>query len=576
MNSELFLEGVSTITELVEKRAREQPSRLAYCFLERGEPGARLTYQALKETSDAVASALFSLGAPGERVLLAFPPGLAFVRAFFGTIRADAAAVPVPSPDRRGLAKSVQRIEAVAENCSARILLTTPALLESKPEVCRLAPGLERLHWLAVEEDAVTQNESPSALPPPLSDGNSLALLQYTSGSTAAPRGVMVSHCNLLTNCALVRRAFEQNEDCVLVSWLPMHHDMGLIGCLLQPLYCGYPDYLMSPTEFIKQPVRWLRAISKYRATISGGPNFAYDLCVRTVTDEQRRELDLSSWRVAFCGSEPVHAKTLARFSDAFREQGFQARHLYPCYGLAEATLIVSGGPKQDPPKVMHVDEAALAQHAVDPVGVEQGRALVSCGHIDEVQDVRIVDPDRLVAVSPGAVGEIWIRGPSVAGGYWNQPELNHDLFGARTCDGEGPFLRTGDLGFVRESELYVCGRIKDVIIVRGKNHYPQDIEQTVQETLPGLRVGGAVAFAVAEGEQESVVVVVEASPAMLKQVNGSDWQGRIREAIFADHNLKLSDVVLTKQGTIRRTTSGKLARSACRADYLAQKESPS
>lgn len=573
MDSVRLREGVSTVTELLEKRAREQPDRLAYRALERGQPASgQLSYAELHARACATAAALLSRGAPGQRVLLVFPPGLDFPVAFFGTLLAEAIAVPVVAPDRRSLERGVMRLAAVAENCAATFLLTTPELLARRGDICALVPALDRLEWLSLAELPATTGGPESLASSASSDG--LALLQYTSGSTAAPRGVKVTHANLLTNCEQVRRAFHQNEECVVVSWLPMHHDMGLIGCLLQPLYCGYPGYLMSPTEFIKHPVRWLQAVSEVRATISGGPNFAYDLCVRGITDEQRRELDLSSWRVAFCGAEPVHASTLQRFCETFRDCGFAPESLYPCYGLAEATLIVSGSRGHPLPTRVEFDDAALsAGVAQAPAPGTSGRTLVSCGQATDGQEIRIVAPGTRHTLPEDRVGEVWVSGPSVAAGYWNQPDLDGLVFAVKTSDGEGPFLRTGDLGFLRDGELYVCGRLKDMIIVRGRNHHPEDIERNVQEAVPEVRVGGVVAFGVPRLEHEEVVVVLEAPAALVQGERAAQVTQRVREAVSLAHSIALADVVLVKPGTLRRTTSGKLARSACRADYQATRD---
>jgi acyl-CoA synthetase (AMP-forming)/AMP-acid ligase II len=564
MDSARLLQGVSTVVELLEKRAREQADQLAFCFLTRGEQeAAQRTYGELKGAADRVAALLIDGGAVGERALLMYPPGLAFAEAFFGSLRAGTTAVPVPAPDQRGLAQSLPRLSAIAKDCGARFLLTTAQFAGMRSIVAETAPDLADLTWLVTD----TLGHAETHFQSQRIEGSSLAFLQYTSGSTAAPRGVMVSHGNLLHNCALVQRAFEQDENSILVTWLPLHHDMGLIGCLLQPLYSGYPDYLMAPLDFIKQPARWLKAISKYRATISGGPNFAYELCVRTITDEQRLELDLSSWRIAFCGAEPVHATTLRRFADRFSVCGFQERSLYPCYGLAEATLIVTGGPKAAPPTTVWVEEAALAEgNVLVRQASERGKSLVSCGRADVGQEVLIVDPERLQPTSE--VGEIWLKGPSVAEGYWNSVPLTEAVFGARTADGNGPYLRTGDLGFVLAGELYVCGRIKDLIIAFGKNHYPQDIEQTVHAVLPELRVGGVVAFSVPKDEAEALVIVVEAAAPTLKAL-GEELTTRLRAAVLQEHQLAVHDVVLARPGAIRRTTSGKLARALCRRDYL-------
>jgi acyl-CoA synthetase (AMP-forming)/AMP-acid ligase II len=449
------------------------------------------------------------------------------------------------------------------------------------------------MRWLA--SDSLADELSDQWREPEI-NGDTLAFLQYTSGSTASPKGVMVSHANLLHNERVIHAAFEHNEQCSGVSWLPVYHDMGLIGTMLQPLYAGFPFTLMSPVDFLQRPVRWLNAISKYRATVSGGPNFAYDLCVRKVSDEQKESIDLSSWDLAFSGAEPVQASTIEAFSKAFEQCGFRRETFYPCYGLAESTLFVTGDIKSRVPVVLDVEAEALQEHKVIEAlsdGSASARKLVSCGRVWLDQTVQIVDSETLVPCPPGAIGEIWVSGPSVTKGYWGLPEESERTFGAYAAgqSREGPFLRTGDLGFLQANELYVTGRCKDLIIFNGRNYYPQDIEWTVERCHPGLRLGCSAAFSLEIDREERLIVVaeverryqqkVQAPPSGERRVEDeptmsdgaasdfSEVMAAIRRAIAAEHELPAYAIGLLKSGSIPKTSSGKIQRHLCKKAFL-------
>lgn len=394
--------------------------------------------------------------------------------------------------------------------------------------------------------------------------GGTLAFLQYTSGSTDLPKGVKVSHANLLHNQQLIREAFGHTSQDLIAGWLPLYHDMGLIGNVLQPLYLGVPCVLMSPVHFLQKPARWLSAVTRYRATTSGGPNFAYDLCVRQITDEQRATFDLSSWTLAFNGAEPVRAATLVRFQERFASCGFSRRAFYPCYGLAESTLFVTGGSRGEP----------LNMHVPDPSQCGQDRpaadSLIGCGTVRPGAHVRIVDPETRLACPDGRTGEIWVSGPSVACGYWEKDEETHSTFSARVADGgDEIFLRTGDLGFIEKNQLFVSGRLKDLIIIRGRNHYPHDIERTVEECYPGLRAGGGAAFSVVVVDEETLVVVQEVEP----RAKALDWEAAVTaicKAVAQQHEVAVATVVLIKAGTLPKTSSGKVQRRLCRTRFIA------
>jgi amino acid adenylation domain-containing protein len=529
--------GLPSLDVTLATRAHQDPDRIAFTVLgqeaDGGEPAtASLTFGELERRVGRVAARLEELHAREAPVVLAYPTSLEFVVAFLACLRAGACAVPTPLP--AGGPGELRRVDSIVRDTGAAVLLTA-------------AGGGEAL---AREGLTVVTTGGASALPdspgPPPSGpcGDRAALLQYTSGSTSEPKGVVVSHANLVHNQQLIEHAFEHGPDTVIVSWLPTFHDMGL-ACVLQAVHAGCHSVLMPPQAFLSEPARWLRAISHFRATTSGAPDFGYALCARYVTAEQRAGLDLSSWRVAFDGSEPVRASTLHRFAETFRDAGFDERRFVPCYGLAEATLLVTASP---------LDAAVEVHDGFVSSGVPVG------------QRVAIAGPDG-TELPVGEVGEVWVSGPSVAGGYWNRPEESRATFEARLAGAPAErFLRTGDLGFMRDGQLHVTGRLKDLIIVRGANHYPQDVERTVEGCAPALRRGRSAAFSVDSGDGEAVVVVCEVKPAGRDPAPLGD---AIRRAVRAEHGIALHDLVLAGPGSVPLTTSGKVRRRACRAAYL-------
>jgi acyl-CoA synthetase (AMP-forming)/AMP-acid ligase II len=423
-----------------------------------------------------------SRGLAGERALLLYPAGLDFIAGFLGCLYAGVVAVPVYPPRRN---RSMTRIQAIADDAEAKVALTTDIVLSRVEDLIDDSPHLRQLTWLDTRHVPAGM-ERRWVLPD--IHGETLAFLQYTSGSTGTPKGVVLNHANLVHNSALIAHAFEHTRTSLGVFWLPSYHDMGLIGGILQPIYVGRPNVLMSPMTFLQKPFRWLSAIARFHATSAGGPNFAYEHCIQKVTPEQRKQLDLSSWKLAFNGAEPVRAETLRRFAETFAPCGFRAEAFYPCFGLAEATLIVSGGYVAKPPIIRSFDSAALTQGKVQEVagGSPTARDLVGCGQTLPDQKIVIAHPEKKTTCPPNAIGEIWVSGPSMAQGYWNQPDVTETTFHAHLQDtGDGPFLRTGDLGFMLDGELFVTGRLKDLIILRGVNYYPQDIEPTAARRLP-------------------------------------------------------------------------------------------
>lgn len=557
--------GPATLVELLRHRARYQPEDVAFTYLVDGEDEqVHLTYAELDRQARTIGAWLESHGLVGGRALLLYPAGLEFVAAFFGCLYAGVGAVPVYPPRRN---RSLVRIQAIADDARAKVALTTESVLTRVDPLIDETPHLKQLTWLAtcrIPDEMGQQWEMPDVR------GDTLAFLQYTSGSTGTPKGVMLSHANLVHNSALISYAFEHTRSGLGVFWLPSYHDMGLIGGILQPMYVGRPNVLMSPMAFLQKPFRWLSAISRFGGTTSGGPNFAYDLCVRKITPQQRQELDLSSWEVAFNGAEPVREETLKEFSRTFAGCGFRRQAFYPCYGLAEATLIVSGGYARELPVVRSFDaEALTAGRAIAcEAGSPGARGLVGCGETLPDQRISIADPDTMRRCGEGRVGEIWVAGPSVAGGYWQQAPRTESTFGAYLKDsGEGPFLRTGDLGFMLDGELYVTGRLKDLVIVHGVNHYPQDIEITVQRAHRRLREDCGAVFAVEENGRQELVVVQEVE--RRKQGDFESIFAAVRRAVASEHELSLDAIVLVKAGSIPKTSSGKIQRHACREGYL-------
>ncbi|WP_224248813.1 non-ribosomal peptide synthetase [Hyalangium gracile] len=561
----------ATLVDLLRERARREPDFPLYTFLADGEEQEELlTCAGLDHRARMIAAGLSQL-APGERVLLLYPPGLDYIAAFFGCLYAGVVAVPVYPPRHD---RSLARLQAIALDAQATAGLIRTEHLELLRQFFPLAPELEKLTWIAT--DTLDERAARAWTPPSLT-GAERAFFQYTSGSTSLPKGVMLSHRNLLRNLEAIRIRFRQSRSSRVVTWLPPYHDMGLIGGLLQPLYTGYPAVLMSPADFLQQPLRWLRTISRYDATTSGGPDFAYALCVRKARPELCEGLDLSSWRVAFNGAEPIRPETLESFARTFEPFGFRRESFLLCYGLAEATLLVTGSEVGRPPRVETFDGASLQRGQA--VAVETARsdahALVSSGRNALDGRVVIVDPEQGTPLPDGTIGEIWVSGSSVADGYWNRPDTTAQTFQASLRgSGEGPFLRTGDLGFLRDEELFVTGRAKDLLIIRGLNHYPQDIERTVERSHPAIRPGSGAAFSVEADGEERLVIVYEVSARHVS--NGLDEViEAIRRDVSRQHELIVYAVELLEPGTVPKTSSGKIQRHACRAGFLAGELQP-
>ena len=497
-----------TLVDILSNRAEFQPNETIYDFLLDGEnEKISLTYGQLEQKAKAIATYLQSVSSPQDRVLLLYPAGLDYITAFFGCLYAGVIAIPAypPRPNR-----SLSRIQNILRNAKTDLALTNNETLFGLERQLELAPELKKLRWIST--DNIARNSAGDWRTPQVA-ADSIAFLQYTSGSTAEPKGVKIAYRNLLHNLEAIHRCFRHSPESRGVIWLPPYHDMGLIGGILQPLYGGFPVTLMSPLMFLQNPLRWLKAISQHRATTSGGPNFAYDLCIRKIKPEHLSELDLSSWQVAFNGAEPINHETLTKFTQTFAPYGFNPEAFYPCYGMAEATLIISGGSKDSAVVTKTVQGKALEENKIVTAEVNEpySYTLVSCGQSLIDQKIAIANPETLVSCQPGEVGEIWVSGASIAQGYWQQPEITAATFDAYLQDTqEGPFLRTGDLGFLDHGELFFTGRLKDMIVIKGRNHYPQDIEKTVEETNIWIRPSGVASFSIELDGEEKLVVLAE------------------------------------------------------------------
>ncbi|MFH0725768.1 MAG: aminotransferase class I/II-fold pyridoxal phosphate-dependent enzyme [Pseudomonadota bacterium] len=564
----ICMQALPNLIHLLRRRVETDREKTVYTFLKDGElQEARLTYGKLECRALAIAAHLHSLLSPGERVLMFFPPGIEFPTAFFGCLCAGMVAVPTYLPYSNRFMASLGTTVSDARPTVA--LTTTSTLNEYRRQIDQI-PGLMALKWIPTD---TIPDELATDWKEPLVGADTLAVLQYTSGSTGSPKGVMVSHGNLLHNSSLIHAFFGNSPSSRGVIWLPPYHDMGLVGGIVGTVYAGMDTILMSPVHFIQKPLRWLMAISRYRATASGGPNFAYDLCVRKITPEQKSGLDLSSWEVAFNGAEPVRRETLHRFAAAFESCGFRKKAFLPCYGLAETTLIASGCDKSAEPKFLQADAQALkaGRLALMAENSAYDLHLVGNGGTPPGHRIVIVDPEKLTLCKSDEIGEIWIAGPSVAKGYWGRPEDSEQTFRARLADkGEGPFLRTGDLGFIHDGQLFVTGRLKDLIIIRGLNHYPQDIERTVERSHEALRAGGfGAAFSVEVGDEERLVVVQEIERRYIKNLDATAVIGAIRQSVTREHEIQAYAVVLLKTAALPKTTSGKVKRQLCREQFI-------
>lgn len=560
-----------SLVEVVQYWAVKAPQKISCTFLVK-DWEEKMTYAELDLHARAIAAYIQERGAQqGDRILLVFSPGIPIIQAFFGCLYAGCIAVPIYPPAHEKLLEKAHRI---ISNAKPVLTIMTKEHLQKFSELDpKGMPHLDQVPCIAIE--AINTEHSGQWNPPALT-GNDVAFLQYTSGSTMHPKGVMVSHLNLLDNMDKIYHAYEMNKETLVFSWLPPHHDMGLIGSILTPIYGGIPVVMMSPFTFLQNPLSWLQNISKYKATISASPNFGYDYCVKRIQEEKKQGLDLSSWRIASNGAEPIRKETLEKFYHAFKNYGFHQNVFYPCYGLAEATLLVTGSIPQKPYKTLTLAKEHYQDHRVHfaEANSPNHHNLVSCGRF--VQTVKIVDPDTLTLCDNDQVGEIWVHSDSVAQGYWQQKEeTEHAFHGQINGDASHQnYLRTGDLGFVHEQELYVTGRIKDLIILYGKNHYPQDIEYSIVHAPMHTRLGKCAAFVMQTGHEYKLVVMCEVKNRFMEPEEQEALFNEIFELVYQSHQLEVYQIVLIPLKAMPHTTSGKIRRNFCRK-YLLENTLP-
>jgi acyl-CoA synthetase (AMP-forming)/AMP-acid ligase II len=561
----MTLAPFGSLIELLRHRARGNPGGRAYVYLsDQGSEAASLTFAELERRARVIAGRLTQQGGSGERALLLCPPGLDFLAGFFGCLLAGVIAVPMMLP-RRNSARDAA--DSIVADCAPRFALTTASVLNGARGDLAQRFAEAGLEWIVLDDDSLGAGVPDASLAGPQRDD--IAMLQYTSGSTSAPKGVVVSHANLLDNLEMICIATGNTASSTYVSWVPLYHDMGLILNALQALYVGSACVLMAPVNFVRHPLSWLRAISTYRAEVAGGPNFAFDLCVSRYQPEPMDGIDLSGWKVAFTGAEQVRADTIARFAETFAPHGFDPGAFWPGYGMAEASVLISAGHRGRGAVTRTVGRAGLQRHVVEaPSGEDDAQVLVGCGRELVGERIAIVDAETCRRVAPVQVGEVWVRGANVARGYWGNDTASGVTFAAR-IDGEAAadWLRTGDLGFLDdEGELYITGRIKELIIIRGINHYPQDIEHTVQRCHPALTAHGGAAFAVEEADgSERFVVVQEVERTLRHALDTGDVIAAIREAIVDEHEIAPYRIVLLRPGALPKTSSGKIQRNLAR-----------
>jgi acyl-CoA synthetase (AMP-forming)/AMP-acid ligase II len=563
-----------TLVDILKWRASETPDRPAHIFLVDGEKTEEVhTYAELDRKARAIAARLQSLGGKGERVMILLQPGLQFISAYFGCLYAGHVAIPLYPHLRKKKDNILTRIMNVAKDARPVAVISNTVIESASSQFFQEVEETRSTPWVNLDQLSLAEAENWKDLH---LDPDEIAFLQYTSGSTNVPKGVMVSHGNLVHNTQAIYKKFNANYNSRGVVWLPPYHDMGLIGGILEPIYGGFLVYLMPPPYFLQRPLRWLEAISRLKTDISGGPNFAYEYCVKKVRPEQRDQLDLSHWKTAFSGAEPINPDTLRRFADYFAPCGFHYDNYQPCYGLAEGTLLVTSVEQTDDPVTAFFNKEGLEKNQIIPTSeMESSRELVGCGDVGFEMGVRIVNPDTLELCKPNEIGEVWASGGSIAKGYWAKPEQSEETFNAHIKDtGEGPFMRTGDLGFMRDGQLYITGRIKELIIIDGSNHYPQDIEWTVEKCHEAVRPHGVSAFPVEVDGSEKLVLMTEIEPRILRDMTDElrrEIRRAIKSGVSAEHDLSVHEIVFVNR--LPRTTSGKIRHHQCKKEFLAMLE---
>ena len=557
----------TTYTEVIKNRTKSFPNHVVFRYLEDGiNENGSFTFLQLQYRAQAIAASLQRTGKKGDSVLLLFQPSLEYIASLYACFYSGFVAVPAYPPRRN---RGIDRIYRIFKDSRTEICLVSKQVYDDIQRNYSDNEVFNNLKWIIYEdidesEHKHFQNEELNS--------EDLALIQYTSGSTGQPKGVMITQLNLLYNSEYIRQSFSISKETVGVHWLPLFHDMGLIGGVLQAPYACCLNVNMPPMAFLKNPLNWLSAIHKYRGTIAGGPNFAFDYCIDKTKEEDRNALDLSSMKVFFCGAEPIRKTTLKNFTDAFRKSNVRENQLYPCYGMAETTLLVTGGNSEDNPNYLDVDTSSLSKKdvVVCEKETEKTTSIVGSGHTWMDMRIEIVDPVSKMKCDKDRVGEIWIQGPTVAQGYWRNQEDSDNIFNAYIGDStDGPFLRTGDMGFFNGNELFVTGRLKDIIIIRGMNHYPTDIEYSIQNNISELRQNGGAAFPVSINESEKLVIVQEIERSSMRDANYSDIIHRVREVITENHEIDVHAVILIRPGSIPITSSGKIQHRQVKYDYL-------
>lgn len=561
--------GLASIVEVLRHQAEVQPAATAFIHLLDGEENEQsIGYGELWQRVQALAHALQPFEPRGKRVLMLFETGIDYIAGLFGILLADATAIPSFPPIG---SRALDRLATIADDAQPDLVLTNQRFSRLRERVLAVLPS-DRAAPAWVDMDCIALEP----VPPVQFSGVSperVALIQYTSGSTSDPKGVLLTHANLMSNCRSASIWMGGRRQRVGCSWLPPYHDMGLMGGILQPIYEGFPTVLLAPAHFVQRPWRWLSALSRYRATVTIAPNFAFDLCVENVSGEELGALDLSAVEEVYCGAEPVRQSTLDRFAAHFSPAGFAARAFGPCYGLAEATVFVSGKPVDSAPVVLPVDRDELALGRLSPVLASAPNAvtLVSSGRVAPGHRLVIVDPQDETPVEDGGVGEIWVQGGNVGAGYWRKDAQSSASFHARLAGLPGRFMRTGDLGAMRDGELYVTGRLKDLIIIAGRNLYPQDLELCVQQADPRLRSNGVVALGIDDGQHERLAIVGEIKRnEKLDEVALEELRRRITAALVATYGVSPSHIHFGPVGSIPLTTSGKPQRQATKRSLMA------
>ncbi|WP_078393736.1 fatty acyl-AMP ligase [Shouchella patagoniensis] len=564
-----------TLIDVLENKVETSPHYTIFQWLQNGEKeGQTLSYKELEQNAKAIASVLQGMNLEGESALLLYPSGLDFISAFFGCLYGKVIAVPAYPPKKN---HHMERLIKIIKDSRARVILTTTSIKQKIVDT----KAFENNNMINIVATETINDKEAYLWDKPRLCENDVAFLQYTSGSTSAPKGVIVTHKNLIHNINMIRETFDLNQNTNIASWLPFYHDMGLIGCILTSVYSNSKCYLMSPMDFIQEPRKWIDVLSKYKVHFSVAPNFAYDLCVKKIKDTGNKNWDLSAWKYAVSAAEPIKVDTIVSFYQKMKPFGLQKQSLRTGYGLAEATLLVSSSKIGDC-LYENVSREGLKNNEVKESG--DNIKIVNCGCTTEDQQVIIVNPDTLIKCNENQVGEIWVNGPSVAKGYWNNPQMTSETFEAKhRHDDKNTYLRTGDLGFIKGKSIYYSGRMKDIIIIHGQNFYPQDIESVVNRAHHALQDAVVSAFSITDKEGERLVIISEIHRKywpvsslnlefVIKKhrevINYDEIKSKVRENIAREFDLSLYDFILVKTGTIPKTSSGKIQRNECRAQY--------